>query len=63
MNILKRVRHYFIGFIAFLFLPCFWLGFNIFPPYHIRITVSELYNEWWIQIKSNKPWGAFDNGL
>lgn len=57
---MKRFIHYFIGLIGFIFLPCFWLGFNSFPPYNIKIGISELFNEWWEHMKSDKPWGVFD---
>ena len=54
---MKKVIHFLLGLVAFIFLPIFWIGMNISG---CKVTLIEIYTAWLDYWKSGEPWGPFD---
>lgn len=47
----------FLSVICFLFIPVFYIGFNIIG---CREGLLECYKDWYDHLKSGEHWGLFD---
>lgn len=54
MKMIKRVVIFIIGLV---FLPFFFVGFNMIG---MKMGLIEIYSEWIDHMKSGEPFGGFD---